>query len=118
MNVRIPIEANISIVTDYPVDNPANRDVSKVSYECATRVYVCMYVCTCVDCATVYCVQMSPVSFPLQMTVTAEYRTDVQTGSETMLELWVILVIVACIVVFILLLGISIVVLYCVSTLA
>lgn len=59
--------------------------------------------------------QMSPMSFPLQMTITAEYSPGVQAAPAT-LDLWIIIVIVVSIVLFILLLGVSIVVLYCVST--
>lgn len=60
--------------------------------------------------------QMSPMSFPLQMTITAEYSPGVQAAPAAVLDLWIIIVIVVSIVVFILLLGVSIVVLYCVST--
>lgn len=46
MNVRIPVEASVSIVGDYPVSNPPNRDALTVSYECATHVHVRMHALT------------------------------------------------------------------------
>lgn len=31
MNVRIPVEATVSVMADYPVENPANGDTLSVS---------------------------------------------------------------------------------------
>lgn len=87
------------------VNNPSDKDIGRVSCE-----YAVLHVCLCIR--TYICLAPSTT---LQVTVRAQYRSSMQGGPSRTLELWIILVIVACIVVFILLLGVTIVVLYCVS---